>query len=184
MVIQRILERSRIIVCGFAPGQPCWCLLLPSQPNPGLPPPPPPGIVSAVMGHFTCRPGLSGALQTGVQPSCSRLHVLSSPAAQWQGHGGINGLNSISTDRAAVGEKVAVNKPHPGLQVPRSGLPWPEQLFSLRALCGLWKTPPCRWQEGPTPTPRRRQLGPHFRLLFSLAKGSAVVTGSRCGESV
>lgn len=88
----------------------------------------------------------------------------------------MNGLNSISTDSSCREKCRCQQTPSwaPGAQV---GAALAEAAISLCALCGLRKTLPCRWQEG---GPRhRRQLGPHFRLLFSLAKGPANVTGSR-----
>lgn len=59
--------------------------------------------------------------------------------------------------------------------MPVPGWPaWPGAAVPLHALCGLRKTPPCRWQAGGPCS--HGQSGPHLPLLFSLAKGP-----SRCG---
>ena len=178
MVLQRILGRSRIIVCGFAPGQPCWCLLLPSQPNPGLPHPTPP--------HRVCHDGalhLQTRLVGGLADRCpALLQQAPCPLLPCWPVAGAWGYKRpeyyLHRQSSCRGKGRCQQTPSwaPGAQVGAA-----LARAAIFPPCPLWapEDPALQVTGRAAPPPRRRrQLGPHFRLLFSLAKGSAVVTGA------
>ena len=183
MVLQRILGRSRIIVCGFAPGQPCWCLLLPSQPNPGLPHPTPP--------HRVCHDGalhLQTRLVGGLADRCpALLQQAPCPLLPCWPVAGAWGYKwpeyYLHRQSSCKGKRSLSTNPILGSRCPGRGCLGQSSYFPSVPSVGSGRPRPAGDRKGRPPTPPPQTAWSSLSPPVFIGKGLSRGYGSRCQES-